>query len=289
MADQPFFLGVDIGGTKVLAILTDAAGKPLAEHQEPTVTSGGTALADQILAIATRLAGGRALAGIGIGLPAAVDPKSHALSLVPNIAGMEGTGFHALLKVRFACPIRIENDVNAAALAEAQMGAGADPLAFIAIGTGIGMGLVIHGALVRGMAGTAGEIALLPLGGDPRQAHLRGSGAFEDRLGGAGWRAAYAQAGGPVAADLGAAFAGDDPIFDRILRDQADLLAQAVLAISAVVAPECFVFGGSIGVQPRLLAALRAALPAYFSHPPQIRAAALGHRAGAIGAALAAR
>lgn len=287
MTDE-LFVGVDIGGTKVLAILTDADGKPLGEHQEPTRTQGGEALADQILLISRKLSGDRKPAGIGIGLPASVDPNSHALTLIPNIADMEGSGFHKLLTARFGLNVRLENDVNAAALAESKTGEKADPLAFIAVGTGIGMGLVVNGRLVRGRAGAAGEIALLPVIGDPRETGLRASGALEDCLGGSGWRAAYQSAGGKEGADLAALFAAPDDIFQQVIKDQAELLARALLAISAVAAPEVFVFGGSLGGQPRLLAAIEAALPQYFASPPRLRPSIWGHRAGAIGAALAA-
>ncbi|NPD16086.1 ROK family protein [Xinfangfangia sp. D13-10-4-6] len=288
MAPHQRFLGVDIGGTKVLAVLTDARGQVLAEHQQPTDTRGGAHLADQLLAISQRLDPKGAALAVGVGLPASVDPRSHALSLIPNIADMEGTHFHALLTARFGPQLRLENDVNTAALAEARAGEAGDPLAFIAIGTGIGMGLVANGGLLRGMAGAAGEIALLPIGGDARDAFRRGSGALEDCLGGSGWRAACQAAGAAPDADLAALFASDDPVFERVLHAQADLLAQAVLAVSAVAAPEVFVFGGSIGGQPRLLAAVQAVLPQYFTTPPRLRPSVLGHRAGAIGAALAA-
>lgn len=285
---EPCFLGVDIGGTKVLAVLTDADGSPLAEHLEATDTAGGEALANQILSISQRLGTGRTLAGIGIGLPASVDPLTHALTLIPNIADMEGTHFHDLLKQRFSQVVTLENDVNAAALAEAHGAEKDDPLAFVAIGTGIGMGLVIDGQLVRGRAGAAGEIAMLPLGGDPREAKLKSSGALESRLGGSGWRAAYQAAGGTAKSDLAALFAMPDPPFLDVIEDQADLLAQALVAIIAVVAPQKFIFGGSIGGQPLLLEAVERRLKDYLISPPQLRASNWGNRAGAIGAALAA-
>lgn len=288
MPAEALYLGVDVGGTKVHAVLTDAAGRILAELQEPTDRRGGADLADQIARLSGALSGGRGVHAACIGLPASVDPLTQGLSIIPNIANMEGAGFHDLIRDRLGPRIRLENDVNTAALAEYD-DAAPPSLAFIAIGTGIGMGLVCNGALLRGAAGAAGEIALLPIGGDPESALQRGSGALEDCLGGRGWHAAYAALGGDEDTPLRELFAGDDALFARVIDRQADLLARAILAISAVAAPDAYVLGGSIGSQPRLLAALTARLPRYLARPPLVRISALGNRAGAIGAARVAR
>lgn len=286
MAAQSYFLGVDVGGTKVHAVLTDSRGVEVGELTEATKTQGGAALAEQIAYISKRLAArvGGEVVGTCIGLPASVDPEENSLSIVPNLENMEGRSFFDLIRAQLGPQVQLENDVNTAALAEYDRAA-TPSLAFIAIGTGIGMGLVLEGKIWRGTMGAAGEIALLPLGGDVEDALARGSGALEECLGGDGWRKAYTHAGGQSDQALRQLFEGTDLIFTQILEQQANLLARALLTVSAVIAPQSFVLGGSIGSQPRLLAALERQLPRYFAHPPQVRISALGNRAGAVGAA----
>ncbi|MFB9224598.1 ROK family protein [Paracoccus cavernae] len=292
MTEHQSFLGVDVGGTKVHGLLCDADGRILAESREATVPQGGAALADQIAlmrdTLCAEIGADAARVAIGVGLPASVDPENGALSAIPNIAEMAGTHFLPLLRTRLDAPVALENDVNAAALGESWLGAGGDPMAFVAIGTGIGMGVVHGGRLLRGWRGGAGEIAFLPLGADAADPALRASGALESRLGGAGWRDAYRAHGGTGADDLAALFAGSDPAFGAALEVQAELLAQAIQAVIAVLAPQNLVLGGSIGSQPRVLGALQAALPRYCLHPPSLTISALANRAGAFGAARAA-
>lgn len=286
MGAQSYFLGVDVGGTKVHAVLTDAQGAEVAELTEATKTQGGKYLVEQITRISHRLAAeaGGTVGGTCIGLPASVDPDESSLSIVPNLENMEGRSFFDLIRAQLGPYVQLENDVNTAALAEYARSA-SPSLAFIAIGTGIGMGLVLNGRIWRGAKGAAGEIALLPLGGDVEGAISRGAGALEDCLGGNGWRKAYAAAAGETKYPLRQLFEGDDPLFAQVLDHQASLLARALLTVSAVIAPQSFVLGGSIGSQPRLLVALERQLPRYFVHPPKVWISALGNRAGAIGAA----
>ncbi|AGT09818.1 ROK family protein [Paracoccus aminophilus] len=285
------FLGVDVGGTKVHALLTDPMGTVLAEAREPTAPTGGLALADQIAQLADRLcaqAGCARPVAAGIGLPASVDPVTRALSVIPNIPEMAGTGFFPALQARLGGRIALENDVSAAALGEAWLGESGDPLAFVALGTGIGMGLIHRGEIFRGCRGGAGEIAFLPLGADPADPEIRQSGALEEVLGGKGWRRAYQAAKGQSEPDLAQLFAANDPVFELVITNQAALLARALLSVSALVAPEVIVLGGSIGMQPKLIAATTAALAEICPHPPRICPSRLGPRAGALGAARAA-
>lgn len=291
MIPQETFLGLDVGGTKVHGLLVDRRGEILAEARVPTETQGGDALIAQLLDLKAQLsitAGGAVPVAVGVGLPAAVDPKTKALSAIPNIANMEGGTFYPALCAAMGTPLAVENDVNCAALAEAWGGEQPDPLAFIAIGTGIGMGLVCGGQLLRGAAGAAGEIAYLPLGGDASDPSLRQSGTFESVMGGEGWRQSYRKMKGQSDPDLATLFDGQDPVFAELIKTQAELLAQAILSIYAVVAPQCVVLGGSIGAQPRLLQAVRAALPRYLPVPLALRASTIGAAAGAWGAARAA-
>ncbi len=292
MQDQDLFLGIDVGGTKVHALLADGTGRIIAEARAPTATQGGDALIAQLYEMRDglcRKAGITAPKASGLGLPAAVDPATLTLSAIPNIDNMAGSAFAPALMRAFGGPVAIENDVNCAALAEAWAGRSrVDPLAFIAIGTGIGMGLVVNGQLLRGAKGLAGEIAFLPLGADATDPLLRQSGTFESRLGGDGWRQGYLALGGTGPVNLPALFAYPDVPFRALIDQQADLLAQAILTVQAVIAPQAVVLGGSIGAQAPLLAALQARLPDYLPQELALSRSELAESAGALGAARAA-
>lgn len=284
------YLGIDIGGTKILAALVNEHGDILAQQRLPTSQNGDNALIAQLVDIRAELerdSGVRAR-GIGIGMPAAIDPTSDHLHLMPNLPTLTGQGFIARLRQAFDIPVCVENDVNLAALGEAWRGQGGDPLVLIAIGTGIGMGIVANGCLYRGRHGAAGEIALLPIGAaQPPSEHYR-RGLLESTLGGAAWLAAYHAQGGDSTRTLAECFAAPDTAFQQVLEKQSEQLALAILAVCAIVDPQTVCLGGSIGLQSALQTHTQTHLARYCERPPSIRPAALGHHAGVIGAARAA-
>lgn len=282
------YLGIDVGGTKILAVLVNEQGDILAESLAPTSQQGEAALAAQIAGMGQALAreAGVVVQSVGIGMPGAVCPRSQSLSLMPNVAGIAGTGLIEKLRAAFAVPVVLENDVNAAALGEAWRTQAGNPFVFMALGTGIGMGLVINGALCRGHHGAAGEIAWLSIADSrPTPAQYRAA-MLESQLGGKAWIDDYHARGGRQAT-LADCFAAPDNIFADMLVDKSERLALAILAIAAVIDPETVCLGGSIGLQPALQEATREALARYSDHPPAITAARLGGHAGAIGAARA--
>jgi hypothetical protein len=163
-------LGVDLGGTKVHVALSDLSGEVLAEEMEPTDLRGGPHVVDQIGAIAERLRqqadrAGDPLRSAAVGSPGVLDPRSGKISISPNIPGIETVDLVDALEARLGCSVLIENDVNLGALGEMWHGSatGVGNFAFVALGTGIGMGLVMGGELLRGAHGAAGEIAFLPI------------------------------------------------------------------------------------------------------------------------------
>ena len=282
------WLGIDVGGTKILAVLFDDNGRRLDEIREDTTQEGVDALVAQILNIRDKLDGTRTVSAMGLGMPGAVCPKTQALLWIPNIAGVQGDTFAPALRAACDIPVMIENDLNVAALGEAWQGQGGDPLAFIGLGTGTGMGIVIDGRLCRGYRGAAGEIAYLPLGSHPLTPEAHQKAAFETQLSGAGWIARYRARGGDPARTLADLFAAPDALFADVLAESAQLLAQGILAIAAVLDPEVVCFGGSIGLQADLLNATQAALDNYGHHNVRLCQSQLGQYAGAIGAARAA-
>ena len=177
------FIGIDVGGTKVRAIGLNSCGVAIADLTEPTQKD----ILSQLSRIVDELGRG-VVAGVGIGVPGAVNPTTGVVTKVPNVPSLEGIALRDVLSLRFGVPVVVENDVITAALAEQRMGQHeAEMIAVIAAGTGIGLGIVYRGELVRGAHGAAGEIAELP---------MERGGVLEDRVSIAGLMANYRAAGG---------------------------------------------------------------------------------------------
>jgi predicted NBD/HSP70 family sugar kinase len=296
--DAAFVLGLDLGGTKLHAALADLQGATVAESIEPTTGEGGAAVVAQIGRMTDALlqrAGVPAqhLRGAVMGSPGIVDPASGGIMIAPNIAGLDKLDMRAALRARLGIDITIENDVNLAAIGEHWRGNSgrARSFAFIAVGTGIGMGIFADGHLVRGARGAAGEIAYLPLGGDPYDARGLRLGTLETSIASAGIIARYAGLGGSPGSTV-------RDVFDRLETDEAArvtidevgrLITTAILAVHAILDPELVILGGSIGARPELKQRIDAYLKRCMREPVRIELSALGNRAtliGAIGSAI---
>ncbi len=158
------YLGVDVGGTKILAALAKASGRILARFRRATPRRG--ARADTVAAVADAVDGALAKGGVdpgavgaaGLAVPGVVDADGEvAFSPNTNLAGARIAGD---LRRRFGFPVAIGNDVNCGALGEAWLGSAgwADSAVGVFVGTGIGGGIIVDGRLLRGRRGAAGEI-----------------------------------------------------------------------------------------------------------------------------------
>jgi predicted NBD/HSP70 family sugar kinase len=296
--ESDYCFAADLGGTKLAAAMADDHGRIVAELTEPTDPRGAAYVAEQLAACADKLAHA---AGIGVtrarqvmvGIPGAVDPRTGRISLIPNIAGLEDFDFLGFLRGRFGPRVAIENDVNLAMLGEHALGCASRcrNAAFLALGTGAGLGLLIDGKLFRGARGAAGEIADLPIGHDPTAQIPSGTGTFELEVGSLAIMDRYRRQGGTAAATVRDIFRlleqGDD-VAASVLDTTARWVALAVVTLQSLLDLELIVFGGSIGVRPELYERVRRALPALFSRPIAIAPSQLGDRAGLVGAAWAA-
>jgi glucokinase len=160
-SDSPI-LGVDIGGTKVAVGIVDRAGKILAQGRKPMIANG-TAQAglDAVIgAIDSMLSAtpGR-ISSIGICAPGPLDPKSGVVLNPPNVSCWRNFPLAAEVSARYEVPVKVDNDANAAALAETRWGAarGFRYVFYATIGTGIGTGIVFDGAIYHGNTGSAAE------------------------------------------------------------------------------------------------------------------------------------
>ena len=182
-----------------------------------------------------------------------------------------------------ATSLMIENDVDAAALAERAHGHGreVESFAFVSIGTGIGMGLVLDGRLRRGAHGAAGEIAYLPLEDERRRSGGRAppgrarSGGFGrgHRAGGAAGRAG---AGRVRPAGVRRGRRAATSARSGVVAAEALLVARAICSVVAVVDPDLVVLGGGIGAADGLVDAVRTELDRLAPVPTELRVSALG-------------
>jgi glucokinase len=166
-------VGVDVGGTSTRIVVFSDDGQQIDAHTTATPV-GASALLDHLSdgianAVASR---SRRLTGVGVGIPGGVAIDG-TVSMALNIGIEQPLALGPLLESRLGVPVRVENDVNAAALgAYVRLEAGAgSSLAYLSIGTGLAAGFVIDGEIARGSRGAAGEIGHIPLprGAEPCQ------------------------------------------------------------------------------------------------------------------------
>lgn len=283
--------GADVGGTKIHAAVADLCGHILAEEVEQTDPAGGEAVIDQLARLSAALVkqagSGTDIVSGAVGIPAAVNPINRHLTMIPNIAGLTGFSFEDALAEKLGYAVTAGNDVNMAARGEQWGGNGRNiaNFVFVALGTGIGMGTVIDGRIIRGARGAAGEIASLPIGADPYDSRTFHSGALESTISSAAMIARYEGLGGTPGLTVRELFDDlNDPLFAVVLDETARTLAVALLAISSVVDPEEIIFGGSVGARPELIERVKLHLARCMPVPTRCSISTIGSRAGIIGA-----
>jgi predicted NBD/HSP70 family sugar kinase len=291
-ARSALVLGVDLGGTKTHVVLADLLGRTLAEIVEPTDLRGGQFVVDHIgdLAVAAAQQANADFGSIRFGVmgsPGVLQP-SGAIAAAPNIPGLDELSFTDALRRRLGFDIDVENDVNVAAQGEHWQGCcrNSRTFAFVALGTGIGMGLVSEGQIIRGANGAAGEIAYLPLGGDPFDPRGYKHGTLESAIGSEAILNRYRGLGG-CADSVRTMFdqlAQGDVAASTTIDDVARTLLLALLAVRAVFDPELIVLGGSIGTRAELVSRTRDLAQRYAPGSLRIEASELGSRAAVVGA-----
>jgi glucokinase len=188
-------LGIDVGGTKVAFAVGDAAGNLQASSRRATDPSGrgATDVAAMIEDLRRLLADAgvpiREVEAIGVSVPSPLDPARGVVLNPPNLPGWHEVPVRDLLHEAFGVPVFVENDANAAALAEWHFGAarGFDHVVYLTMSTGVGGGLILGGRLYRGVLASAGEFGHAPVewDGEPCSCGLRG--CLETYVGGGAW------------------------------------------------------------------------------------------------------
>jgi glucokinase len=309
--------GIDLGGTKIQAVVTDEAHAVLGSARHPTPTIGGPA--DVALAMigavreAAEQAGGAPdeLTAVGVGSPGVVDDAAGTVTSARNLPGWEGSyPLAEKLGAALMAPVGLSNDVNVATQAEFELGAGKPFRSILGVfwGTGVGGGLVLDGQLWEGRGG-AGEIGHMVVKSDGRKCPCGRIGCME----------AYAGRGAMEIRAREKVDAGEKTVLFEIMEKKGkprlasgiwqralerddrlahQLVDRAVEAIGIAVASslnlldvDAVVIGGGLGLrlgEPYVERIRDAMMPHLFAdhRPPAVLLASLGDLGGALGATL---
>lgn len=287
-------IGVDLGGTKILAGVVDDRGQVERRREYPTPTASQDELLAGLDAAIEELLTDD-IAGLGFGLPSPIDQKAGRALQAVNIPLDESVDFRGRMRERFGLPVGIENDANAAAYAEFRFGAARDveTMVMLTLGTGCGGGAVVDGKLFRGWA-EFGHMVIVH-DGIPCQGTCTGRGHLEPYVTGvAATKLAQAEFGPAVDAHRLVRLANEGEqraveILDGIGRH----LGSGIGTLVNIFNPELVVIGGGFAaagdfvLEPAREVMRREALARVGYRIPIVRAE-LGTAAGLIGAGLVA-
>jgi glucokinase len=308
-------IGVDVGGTKVAAGVVDTDGKLIERVKQPTPAASPEQTEQVIVDVVSELRDRHHVTAVGIGAAGFVDDNLSSVMFAPNLAWRDEP-VKKRVEDRLGCAVVVENDANAAAWAEARFGAARDHqhVVLVAVGTGIGAGLVLDGQIYRGRWGAAGEPGHYRVVPDGRLCGCGNRGCWEQyvsgsalvaeardfarRSPGAAVRMLQLAGGGPDDIDgpavTQAAMEGDTAAV-RCFEIIGHWLGTGLADLAAVLDPGCFVIGGGVSeagellLRPARAAFARGVSGAAYRPLAEVRGALFGSDAGLIGAADLAR
>ena len=288
--DAAFVLGLDLGARFLRGAVCDLAGEIRARQDVELRGADADWAVNAIRALHASLVASAELPvqridGVVIGVPGVVDADGGALRLTtPNIPGLEGRRLADELDETLG-PVTIENDVNLAAVGERWAGVarGVDDFAFLSVGTGTGMGLVLGGELHRGTHGAAGEVDWALAGAaDDLDPSAEGVAALAARLATGDGRTLRPPFD---AREIFAAARRGDDTAREIVEEVARRIAAHIAPIASVADPGLVVLGGGLGANgDLLLAPVRRLLGEWVPYPPRVEVSSLGESAVLMGA-----
>ncbi|MFN3392629.1 MAG: ROK family protein [Meiothermus ruber] len=290
-------VGIDLGGTKIMAgVFSEGVIK--AKVTVPTPEEGGQAVIEAMAQAAKAAieAAGVAVQAIGLGTPGPLDFKRGRIKFAPNIANFTDFPIVELLEQATGYKVYMENDANAAALAEHKLGAaqGAESTLYMTVSTGVGGGFVWGNKVLRGVNGQGGEIGHITMqpGGPLCGCGLDGclealaTGPAMERMALASFKREMSTR------ELFALFQQGDPRASRIVLQAASWVGIALASLVKCYDPEVIVLGGGVALNagPAYLEEVQRSYQRYMENwiTPPLHLAKLGSEAGLLGAALTA-
>lgn len=283
-------VGVDVGGTKMLAVALDDGDAVVAALRRPVPRDGGLVDALRELVCDVAAAADSRPRAVGVGAPGLVD-RSGTLVAAPNLPASAGDSVASDLAAATGWTVRADNDATCATLAEWRTGAGAgsSDMVLVTLGTGIGGGLVMDGAVRRGAHGYAGEIGHMTVVRDGEPCACGRRGCWEAYASGS---ALARLAGVHDATVVTEAAAAGDPRALEVVEVYGDWVALGLAALVNAVDPEVVVLGGGVmAARDVVLGPVRRHFTEHLYGSraralPRIEATVHGEEAGAIGAGL---
>lgn len=313
MSKPEYAIGIDFGGTSVKMARISREGKIEARADFSTAECNGVegwlaAVEKRVAELREGAQDGAVELGIGVGIPGFVDFDRGFINELVNVPGWKDVPLGDFLRARFGERIAVDNDVNALAAGECMFGAGRhfQHAVFVALGTGVGGGLLLNGKVYRGAYSMAGEIGHMPINMEGPQ-NIMGKGGVELYIGNRRLieRAQKAladgressileRAGGQMEAItpkiIAEAAADGDALAREIFDFAADCLATMLSGLTYALQPQAFILGGGVAAAGEILYAplqrhLAERVNPIFLSRLEIRPAELGTDAGVIGAA----
>jgi glucokinase len=252
--ERGIVVGVDIGGSKIALLATDiSTGEDLATDRFPTPADAGpTAMLDELFDSVFRLieGTGRAredLRALGIAVPGWVDVEHGRVLQAGNLSGWRDIPLRDIISHQLGLPAFIENDAKTAALGEKWRGAAKqmNNFVFLALGTGVGAGVMINGRIHRGFHYAAGEAGSLIMSRRALGRDRGGHGDLELRIGGPSVQEqTVEETGRPLKVKDTFKQADADRRLRKVANRLADYIAMTVINITVLLDPEAIIFGG---------------------------------------------
>jgi glucokinase len=316
--NHPGFIGIDLGGSALKAVLVAPTGESLAELREDAEQQDSGKLLGQIEKAVTTLrekaaAAGVEIQGAGVGVPGLVNSRTNTVEILPNLPALLDVDLASELSRRTGLPIVLDNDANAAAFGELHAGGavGRNHVFYVSLGMGIGAGLIIDGKIYRGAGGFAGEFGHMTIDPEGIECTCGNIGCLETIASGPNIvrrtrerlyrdrtsslsRLALPRDREFTAEDIARAASEGDEMAQVMMERTGMFLGIALATVVNLLNVEMVVLGGGVMaagdliLKPTIKETRRRAFPPSFNSCEMV-IAKLGGSAGMIGAALLAR
>lgn len=313
MAKDEYAIGLDLGGTKILAGLVDRGGRIIAQKQLPTLAEEGEkAVVERVLSATYDVLSAGSIdpekvRGVGIASAGVINSAVGEVVFASNL-GWRNVPIGKLIAQRFGLPVRLFNDANAAAIAEWLWGAGAGTqnMIYVTVSTGVGAGVISDGRLVCGRDGSAGEFGHISIDWNGPPCRCGNRGCLENYASGTAIENAARQKlaiakvpitngflienGKLTAKVISEAALGGDPFFAQLIKQAGFYLGVGAANLIYLFNPEVIVFGGGVMnastiLMPEMEKSMRERCIPGLAQEVRVVLSQIGVEAGVMGAA----